>query len=79
MKRKQKNDKDMFSNHINVVVYSIDANIAYEKFSGKFGSYIEEGTFLIFHHEDEKTTKAILKSINDHGFKIRPVGQMMEN
>ena len=29
VKRNQNNDQDMFSNHINGVVYSIDANIAY--------------------------------------------------
>jgi len=69
----------MFSNHINGVVYSIDANIAYEKFLDNFAAYIEEGTFLIFYYEDDETTKSIFKSINDHGLKIRNVGQMMKN
>ena len=79
VKRNQNNDQDMFSNHINGVVYSIDANIAYEKFLDNFAAYIEEGTFLIFYYEDDKTTKSIFKSINEHGFKIRNVGQMMRN
>jgi hypothetical protein len=77
VQKMQEIDKDIFSNQVTVVVYSIDANIAYEKFSNDFGLYIEQGTFVVFEHGDEQITTHIFDAIRNGGFNIRCVGDML--
>ena len=78
VEKNQKIDKDMFSNRLTVVVYSIDANIAYEKFSDNFTSYIEEGTFVIVENHDESSMLKIVDAIISSGFKIRSISEMLK-
>ncbi len=75
--KNQKIGEDIFSNRLTVVVYSIDANIAFEKFDNEFGDYIEAGTFLFFEHTSKNLSIAIIDAIIDQGFKIRTIGEML--
>jgi len=70
-------DKDIFSNELTVVVYSINANIAFEKIGNEIDNYISNGAFILYDANDLSIFEKAVSAIKKSGYKIRPVGEML--
>jgi|GEM_PF-5817858 len=77
VQKKRDLNKDIFSNDITVVVYSINVNTAHEKDGADLGDYLSEGDFILFEASKIESFEPIVEAIKSYGYKIQKVGDMI--